>query len=74
MIASMAKKPKQPAPAADDDKPQVVYLRLDDDTAASLAFYIAKQDVEPSPPAVTMKALREFLASRGCYPPPKPKP
>lgn len=73
MIASMAKTPKKPAPKPSDKKPQIVYLRLDDDIAASMALYISKQDIEPSPPAVTMKALREFFTSRGCYPPPKDK-
>lgn len=73
MIASMAKTPKKPDPQPADKKPQVVYLRLDDDVAASLALYISMQDVEPSPPAVTAKALKEFLASRKCYPPPPAK-
>lgn len=75
MIAIMAKTPKKAAERSPEEKPQIVYLRLDDDTAASLALYISRQDVEPSPPMVTLKALREFLASRGCYPPPPvPKP
>lgn len=77
MISSMAKTPKKSPPVAepdaDDKKPMTVYLRLDDDTAASLMSFIDSQTVEPSAPAVTMKALRKFLTEQGHYPPPKGK-
>lgn len=62
--------PKKPAKQPPPSKPAkqrgpVVFITLDDETDAQLQAFIAAQDVEPSSAAVGLKALREFLVSRG---------
>jgi hypothetical protein len=68
MLAVMSER-KKPSPKSKGRGP-VVFLTLDPDTETGLTSFIAAQDVAPDRAAVALKALREFLRSRGHYPPP----
>lgn len=59
---------KQKQKKASKDRGPVLYLRLDDETEASLQAFIAAQRVEPDRTAVGLKALREFLSREGYWP------
>jgi hypothetical protein len=70
-MSTMSKQRKQKAPAAQDEpEPVTVYVRLDAATSGALARFVGSQDVPPTNPAVVVKALHEFLARRGYWPPP----
>lgn len=72
MSATMTE-PKKPKRTGKDKKPRaVVFITLDDATAAALEEFIAAQPVEPDRAAVGLKALRRFLTDQGF--PPKSKP
>lgn len=63
-------KQKPPKPGSKDRGP-VLYLRLDEPTEDALQAFIRAQTVEPDRTAVGLKALHEFLAKHGFWPPPK---
>lgn len=68
------KKPDDPQPAKTSKRRgPVLFISLDANTEASLVAFISSQVVEPDRSAVGLKALREFLAKQGYWPPPKPK-
>jgi hypothetical protein len=53
--------------------PEQVLMRMDPETQAAFEAFIAAQKVPPERPAVTLIALRLFLASEGFLAlPPKP--
>jgi hypothetical protein len=58
------KKNKNPSPVT-------VLLRMDGPTAAALNAFIMSQEVPPKRNPVVISALREFLAKRGHWPPPR---
>jgi hypothetical protein len=67
MMADMSKrKPeRKPEAAAEKGKPPVLYLRITPDDEAALQAYIDAQDTPPDRTAVGLRALRQFLESRG---------
>lgn len=56
------KKPNQPKRVPN---PNAVFVRLDDETGAALAKFVAAQKVPPERTAVIVIALRQFLAAEG---------
>jgi hypothetical protein len=66
VIMAERKKPSVPKPRKASQEPRVgVFLSLDAETHKQLQAYVAAQDVKPPAAAVGLKALREFLVSRG---------
>lgn len=64
---TMSKQRKTKSEAAGQD-PIILYVRLDADTSAALTEFLEAQPVAPERTAVTVKALREFLAHHGFWP------
>ncbi len=71
-VMSEPSKPKKGQKAAPKDRGPVLYVRLDNTTEQALQAFMKAQTVEPDRSAVGMKALHEFLAKHGFWPP-KPK-
>jgi len=68
MTDTMPRKPKpqsRPEQPASKSRGPTVMIRPDPQTEAELVAYINAQDVAPDRSAVGLKALREFLVSRG---------
>ncbi len=60
--------PKKPAKKPAKKRGPVLFITMDEGTDAELHAYLAAQDVAPDRSAVGLKALREFLVSRGFKP------
>jgi hypothetical protein len=67
-MSLMSKQRKQPTPAEPEPEPIILYVRLDKPTSAAFREFVDSQPVPPSNPAVTVKALHEFLAKHGHWP------
>lgn len=50
--------------------PEMVFVRMDDETRGAFEKFIAAQPVTPERPAVVLTALREFLQKHGYLPRP----
>jgi len=61
----MAERKKPAKKTSPKKRGPVLFVTMDEQTDAELQAYIAAQDVGPDRSAVGLKALREFLVSRG---------
>jgi hypothetical protein len=68
MLASMPAKRNKPKELKN---PEMVFVRMDDETRAAFEKFVAAQPVTPERPAVVLTALREFLQRWGFLPKPK---
>ncbi len=74
MLSGMAKSKKNPPePTTPKGRSQVYNVRLGHDLDASIAAYLASQEVPPDKSAVIVAAVRDFMKARGFYPPPEQK-
>ncbi len=69
MMDCMAKSPKAPKASGGKPKGPTLFIRMTQAHENALAAFIAAQAVSPERPAVGLKALEEFLAKHGYWPP-----
>lgn len=71
---TMSKQRRPKSQPASPGEPLSVYVRMDLPTSAALVAFVESQPVAPSNAAVCLKALHEFLARHGFWPPPATPP
>jgi hypothetical protein len=65
MLAVMSEPSKKPRELKN---PEMVFVRMDDETRAAFEKFMGDQPVTPERPAVVLTALRDFLRRLGYLP------